>query len=513
MTHEVNSRPLPPATATTGTAQAAPGLMDRVDTVLEALWRFLSSMRFGLVLILALAVLGLVGSLVIQAPPGIAADASGQAKQDWLAQIGPMGVPVVTWLHGMPLIGAVVPDLRYRDVAGLFDSLQLFQIFNSVLFRVLVAALTISLIACSIHRIPGMVRTATKPRVDVGPAFFEHAPQHEAVVVRHSPAETLAIVETVLHRRRYRTLETDDGTIHLYADRFRWAPFAGLIGHLALVVILAGAIVGSTFGYRDTEFTIAEGSTLPVAAEQGLSLQLIDFTDTYYTTTGAPEDYASQVVLYKDGNEVARHTIRVNDPLRYGDTTFYQAFFGSAAVMNVKDSTGKTLVSQGIPLAWKTTADNRPIGSFTIPGTNYVGWVVGTLGNGDSTIKPGQVQLELYSADGGNQVAQQVLDQGKAASVQDLSVTFERESQFTGLSIARDPGVLLVWLGAALLFVGFVIRFLVPHKRVWAQITPRARAGAVLAIASLGSREAALGTEFESLVNDIRAALQPPARS
>ena len=48
------------------------------------------------------------------------------------------------------------------------------------------AALTISLIACSIHRIPGMVRTATKPRVDVGPAFFEHAPQHEAIVVRQT---------------------------------------------------------------------------------------------------------------------------------------------------------------------------------------------------------------------------------------------------------------------------------------------------------------------------------------
>ena len=61
-----------------------------------------------------------------------------------------------------------------------------------------------------------------------------------------------------------------DGTLHLYADRFRWAPFAGLIGHLSLVVILAGAIVGSTFGYRDSGFTIAEGATLPVAAEDGL---------------------------------------------------------------------------------------------------------------------------------------------------------------------------------------------------------------------------------------------------
>ncbi len=488
MTHE-GSRPLPPAAVPAVRDAARPGLVDRIDRVLEGLWHLLSSMRVAVVLMLALAVLGLLGSLIIQAPPGVLGDA--QAKADWLAEVRP----------------------KYGGWTGIMDSLQLFQIFNSVLFRVVVAGLTISLIACSIHRTPGVWQTITRPRLDVGPAFFEHAPQHEAVVVRHTPAETVALVSGVLRGRHYRTLTQDDGVIHVYGDRFRWVLFSGLIGHLALVVILAGAIIGATLGYRDSGFTIAEGSTLPVAAEAGLSLQLIDFTDTYYPTTGAPEDYASQVVLYKDGQEVARHTIRVNDPLHYGDTTFYQAFFGSAAVMTVKDAGGNTLVSQGVPLEWRTTADNRPIGSFNIPGTNYVGWVVGTLGNGDTQIQPGQMKIELYTADSGQQVAQQVLDQGTPAAVGDLTVTFDRESQFTGLSISRDPGVMVVWLGAALLFIGFALRFLLPHKRVWARIAPRANGGSVLAMASLGSRDAALGTDFESLVSDIRTALQAPARS
>jgi cytochrome c biogenesis protein ResB len=89
-----------------------------------------------------------------------------------------------------------------------------------------------------------MWRTATKPRVDVGASFFEHAPQHEAVVVRMSQADTMEAVGGVLRRHRYRVLTAQDESIHIYADRFRWAPFAGLIGHLALVVILAGAIIG-----------------------------------------------------------------------------------------------------------------------------------------------------------------------------------------------------------------------------------------------------------------------------
>ncbi|MEO5964459.1 MAG: cytochrome c biogenesis protein ResB [Candidatus Limnocylindrales bacterium] len=367
MAHEVGTRPLPP-TAAGVEAEAGITLMDRVDGALEGLWHFLSSMRFAVVLMLGLAIVGLIGSLIIQAPPGILAEP--EAKANWIAEIGPMGVPIVTFLHGLPVIGAVVPDLRYRDVAGLFDSLQLFGIFNSIYFRIIIAALVISTIACSIHRFPGMVRTATQPRVDVAPTFFEHAPQHEAIVVRHTPAETLELLSGILRAKRYRVLTADGDAIHVYADRFRWAPFAGLIGHLSLVVILAGGIVGATMGYRNTQFTISEGATMPVDAVPGVTIQLLDFTDTYDIRTGAPSDYASQVVLYRDGAEIARHTIRVNDPLRLGDTSFYQAFFGSAAVMTVKDKDGKTLVAQGVPLAWRTTADDRPVGSFTIPGTD-----------------------------------------------------------------------------------------------------------------------------------------------
>jgi cytochrome c biogenesis protein len=463
------------------------GALGRVDRVLEGLWHLLTSMRVAMILILALAALAVVGALVIQAPPGVLSDPD--AKASWLNEIRP----------------------RFGGWTAVMDQLQLFQIFNSLVFRLLVAAISISLIACSVHRVPGMWHTAMKPRIDVGEAFFEHAPQHEAVMVRRTPAETLELVRGALRKHHYRVATLDDGTVHVYADRFRFTPFLSLAGHLSLVVILAGAIIGSTFGYRDSQFTIAEGATLPVAAEPGLSIQLVDFADSYYPTTGAPADYASQVVLYKDGAEVARQTIRVNDPLRYGDTTFYQAFFGSAAVMTIKDASGNTLVSQGVPLAWRTTADNRPIGSLSIPGTDDVAWVVGTLGTTDTSIQPGQVRVELYGATSGQQVDAKVVDQGKAATIGGLTVTFDREAQFTGLNVARDPGVPLVWLGGVLLFGGFVLVFFLPHRRVWARIAPRGRGGSVLSIASLGRRDAALGSEFDGLVSDIRAALAAPA--
>lgn len=488
MTEEVHSRPLPPNGAPAAAA-AGPTLMDRVDRALEGLWHFISSMRVAMIIMLAIAALGVVGSLVIQAPPAVLADPA--AKASWLDEVRP----------------------KYGGWTGILDTLGVFQIFASIYFRILVAGLTISLIACTVHRIPGTWRTTTKPRVDVGPAFFQHAPRHEAIVVRHTPAETQAIVTSVLGGRRYRTLVMDDGAIHLYADRFRWAPFAGIIGHLALVVILAGAILGAMFGYRDAQFTIAEGQTLPVASEPGLSIQLLDFTDKYDTVTGSPIDYASQIVVFKDGSEIDRHTVRVNDPYRYGNTTVYQAFFGAAAVITVKDAAGNTLLAEGVPLAWRTTADNRPVGSITIPGVDNVIWLVGTLGSGDTLIKPGQIQAELYTKGEASQVATDVIDQGVATQLGDLTVTFERENQFTGLNIANDPGVLLVWVGSLLLFGGFMIRFFVPHKRLWARIVARPKGGAVLGVATLAPRGVAGESEFDNLINDIRAALQAPAQS
>jgi cytochrome c biogenesis protein len=464
--------------------------MDRVDAGLDWLWRFLTSMRLGMVLMLAIAALGVAGSLLMQMPG--ATTQSPELRAEWLESVRP----------------------RYGGWTNILNTLQLFEVFSSVLFRVLVAALTISLVACSIHRIPGMVRTTRNPRVDVGPAFFEHAPQHEAIVARRSAAETREVVEGVLRARRYRILASDDGTLHLYGDRFRYAPFAGLIAHIAIVVILAGAMVGGAWGYHNAGFVVSEGQTMPIEAEPGLSMRLEDFTDRWDPVTGAPIDYASTVVLLKDGAEVASHVVRVNDPLRYNGLAFYQADYGSSAVMTIKDASGKALLSsEGVALAWSTTDEGRPVGSANLLGTSYVAWVSGTMGGSDQTVAPGQVRVEIYDGTTGNLVDEKVVTQGEAATVAGLDILFERESQHTVLSIARDPGVPLIWIGAMLLFGGFLIRFMVPHKRVWGRIVARPNGGAVVGMATLTHKDVAAGSEFETVVNDIRSALQAPAQS
>ncbi|HSO29060.1 MAG TPA: cytochrome c biogenesis protein ResB [Candidatus Sulfomarinibacteraceae bacterium] len=450
--------------------------------IFEAIWDLLTSMRFSLVVLLAMAVLGVVGAMVIQEPAGVANDPA--AKADWLAGVRP----------------------RYGGWTDIMDRLQLFSVFGSYWFRGLTAFLTISLIACMIQRAPGLWRTATKPRVTVGDGFFAHARERDSIVVRGDVDDLTARAAGVFRKHHYRVLVEDDGAVNFFADRFRFAPFGSLFGHLSIVLILAGAIVGSLMGFRDNAFVIAEGSTIPVPSGDGLSVKLVSFEDAYYTDTGAPADYASDLIVYKDGAQVARHTARVNDPMRLGDLSFYQSFYGPAAIMSVTDADGTTLFSEGVPLAWKTNDDNRSVGSFTVPSKDLTVWVVATYGGGDPLVKPGQIRLETYRASTGDPIGQQTIDQGVPTAVSGVTFTFDREIQFTGLSVARDPGTILVWIGSFLLIAGFTIGFSFPHRRVWGRLTMRPNGVGTLNVATPGRVTHDVDRAFTHLVTDLRAA-------
>lgn len=457
--------------------------------LLDSLWDLLTSMRFAMVLILAMAALGLVGTLLIQAPAGIAADEA--AKAEWLSEVRP----------------------KYGGWTDVIDRLGFFSIFGSIWFRGLVAFLIASLIACMIQRAPALWHTATKPRVSVGEAFFAHARERDTIVVRGDADDLLARIAGVLRKHNYRVVVEEDEALNLYGDKNRWAPFASLCGHLSIIIILAGVMVGAIAGYRDNGFVIAEGSTVTVPSGDGLSVQLVSFEDAYYSETGAPSDFASELVLFKDGTEVARQTIRVNDPLRYGDLSFYQSFYGPAIAMRVADVGGAALFEDGVPLAWSTKDDERRVGTFTVPGKDLTVWLVGTLGPSDPLVKPGQIRVETYRASTGDAIEQVTIDQGVATDVSGLLFTFGRELQFTGLSVSRDPGTILVWIGSLLLMAGFTIGFSFPHRRIWGRLAVRAGGGGSLSIATPGRVDHDLDRAFTDLVTDLRAACTAPVRT
>jgi cytochrome c biogenesis protein len=457
---------------------------------LEWLWATFTSMRLALALMLGLALLALAGALIIQAPAGIASDQD--TYNAWLVGLKP----------------------RYGGFTAIFDKLGLFSVFTSVWFRGLAVALTTSILACSIKRTPTLWKASVHPRTRMADTFYESAPYSQRIVTKAAAPDALATTQRVFRANRYRTVVDADAkahTTHLYIDQNRWAPFGTVIAHLAVVVILAGAMVGSMLGYRDEGFAVPVGSTVPVGGGTGLSVMATSFSDSYYDN-GAPSDYSSSLVVYRDGVQIASKTIRVNDPLEVDGTAFYQSFFGPAAVMAVSDASGASVYQGGVPLLWSSDDSTRSIGQITLPAQNLIIYVVGAAsGQVDPNIRAGQMQLEIYRNGEDQPSAIEIVTQGQPLAIDGLTYTFQREQQFTGLIVARDPGQPLVWLGALALVLGCFLVFMFPNRRIWAQIKARSDGTGEVHLGATARHDAAFAPEFTKLVDQVRLAFGPAA--
>jgi len=477
-------------TATIGRAEPGPsddfdeGLVISPTDIGERLWHFFISMRTGLVLILALALLGLVGTMLVQAPAGLRGDP--QAYASWLESLRP----------------------KYGGWTGILDTLGLLSIFNSIWFRGIMVLLMTSVLACSANRAPHLWKLTVHPRTNMSESFLEHAPLNMQATGSVEPGVAAAEVESAFRRRHFRTIVQADGdTIHLYADHFRWGPFGTVIAHLSLAVILIGALVGSAFGFRNEGFAIAVGSTVDVGNGTGLSVEAKSFSDSYYTN-GSPSDYASELVAYRDGQQVGASTVRVNQPMRIGDVTLYQSYFGAAAAMKVSDGSGKVIAEQGVPLEWSSNDGTRSVGLLALPEAGLNLYVLGPRsGEVDPAIRPGQMQIEVYRAGSeGAAIATQIVDQGQPVEMAGLQVTFVRERQFTGLIVARDPGAIFVWLGAILLIGGIALVFFFPCRRAWALIR-RGPDGAIVQVGAVVRHDVGFEAEFRRLAAEVELAL------
>jgi ResB protein required for cytochrome c biosynthesis len=454
----------------------------QVDDLFDRLWHLFISMRTGLALMLGIAALTLVGTVLVQAPAGLQGDPA--AYSAWLDGVRP----------------------KYGGWTGILDLLGLFNVFSSVVFRGLTLLLATSILACSVNRAPRLWRQAVHPRVVASPSLFDHVRLSGDVEAAGDQASALDVLKTALAQRRFRTIVTHDATgIAVYADKNRWGPFGTVVAHLSLILVMAGAILGAG-GFRNSEFAITVGSTVPVGNGTNLSVKAMSFTDSYYEN-GSPSDYASRLVLYDNGQQVGEQTIRVNDPLRYGDISFFQSFYGPAADVRVTDGAGGAVFENGVPLVWASTDGSKVIGQFALPDRGLTVYVVGVASGGvDARIKPGQMQFEVFQGtDTENPVAIEVVDQGKPITLAGLAFTFERERQFTGLIVARDPGAPFVWLGALLLVLGVALVFFFPTRRMWARISS-ADAGSRIRVAALASHDVTFETAFRSFIDDMRLA-------
>ena len=102
---------------------------------------------------------------------------------------------------------------------------------------------------------------------------------------------------------------------------------------------------------------VGEGQTAPVqpvGTPHNLLVKNIAF-EAPRRADGSFEDFRTDLAVYQDGQQIARKTIRVNDPLQTGGFVFHQNTFGPTADLDIRDPSGR-LVWTG-PVILEDNAD------------------------------------------------------------------------------------------------------------------------------------------------------------
>ena len=79
-----------------------------------------------------------------------------------------------------------------------------------------------------------------------------------------------------------------------------------------------------------------------------------------------------------------------------------------------------------------------------------------------------------------------------------------------GLIVARDPGLPLVWGGAAFLVGGLFLVLFFQNRRTWARIR-RIAGGSEVLVGATSRHDSTFGADFQRLVDEIKLALTGPS--
>ena len=365
---------------------------------------------------------------------------------------------------------ARLPDRYGQALASLIERIELYRVFTTWWWTLLVALFTVSVVGNTLGRLPRLLRDVRAPAVKRGRAFFR-----SSVMARTGPLEGLdgSVLPDLLRRMGYRVrIETAGDTTHLLAERNRFAPLASVVSHASLVLFVIGmGIVTPRFGY-ETALKVPVGEGRPTGFPDDPQTVLVQNEEfiARFNDAGSPLDYRTTLAVSRNGAQIARKEITVNDPLSVDGWVFHENFFGPAVELDLRDQTGRILYSGAVLL--DGNLDGKPEGLLAVPTTDVSLELLLAKGEG------GVAELTVIGArrPTGDQQGPQILfgavlntGDGWWAPDPGIGVEFRKPSSYIGLIAKRDPGQGFIWLGAVLLVAGVSMSLLRPRRRIWAR--------------------------------------------
>lgn len=395
---------------------------------------FFSSVKLTLVLLAALAVASILGTVV------------------------PQDLPAETYV------------LRYGPgLYSFFYYLNLFDLYHAAWFNALLGLLMLNLLVCSTKRLPATLRLARPVSGEnVRPDFLKKQPLFGQAFLP-GPLETVSKRAREVFGRRFgrlRRVEVGWGVLFL-ADRGAFSRFGVYVIHASLLFIMAGAVIGNLSGFEG-RLDLAEGEAGDVVqgAEQtrlAFEVRLDRFQVSYYPN-GAPSEYRSDLAILENGREVSHGSVRVNHPLTHRGVTFYQ-------------QTYQTEIQGGVGLRVLRRADGRsfdlevqPYRPQPLPGEAGL-LVVQEFAHEVEGAGGPAVRVLVRTGQGAEYGTWAFENRFPGPSGERRPYVFEltkyRVTSTSGLMVRQDPGVAVIFAGFGLLLAGFILTYLFSHQKLY----------------------------------------------
>jgi cytochrome c biogenesis protein len=432
----------------------------------------LSSVRFGVILLILLAAACMIGMLIMQQ--------SVEGFDKYYAELTP------------------AQRLVYGSV-GFFD------IYHTWYFNVLLMTLSLNIVLASIDRFPGAWKFISHKKLDATRAYVLNQQQSETVNVRcESKEKVVERIRAACRQVGWRArLAEKGGRTVVFAERGVWNRLGAYGVHVALLVVFLGFFLTAQYG-RTGQMPLMPG--MSSSEITGLSFHLDQVSETTlrlpFTVTCTD---IQQKLINKDGSLSAMNTIdwltrikiadetgehealvHLNEPYDYRGYRFFQSSFNSAGN------------ARSVTLRLKPEQNGQPL-DVTLPrGGNA------TLADGtkiefqnffsDFTLQGGQpdtasdeynrpaAQLRVTTPTGEQKTVYAFTSDlpdgapvGAPFGGYKFSLAgFEKAATAHILSVQHDPGRYPFYMGGALLVLALCSVFFFSHQRVWAVIEEKA---------------------------------------
>lgn len=394
----------------------------------DQLWAFFASVKLAIFTLCSLSVTSIIGTII------------------------PQGEPYSFYVKNY---GA--------KTARFFHILDIPEMYYSWWFLGLLGLLGANLIICSFDRLPAVLKIIRADNLGISPERIEKmAHCRKWQIPSDHPIHSS--IPNLLKSCGWNAAARPQGQNELYfSQKNRWSRIGVYCVHLSILIIFVGAMIGHFFGFkgsvmipemRSTEKVYSAKTSTPI--DLGFEVRCDSFAIEFYDN-GMPKEYKSSLSVLENNQVIEKKDIEVNSPLTYRGITFYQSSYEAYKefVFSITEKkTGETN-QQILPFQQQVSWDKKRI-HFGIINAEAIGQRV--------------VRAKVWFKAGDNPATIHWLADNVGTVITSGGAEYlltAKQMYATGLQVAKDPGVWVVYFGCGLMMLGLYMAFFLAHQRIW----------------------------------------------